>query len=634
MNNVTASLEISPLRAIALSQDLLASYKAIQQLLNTLTVGQIVEATVQSNLVNRAEQALLLIENTPVIVSNEQLDKLTTEIGQKVALQVELVNAEQLVLRPVPVVLPETITERSNNVEQLAQTTPKAADVTIDTTKLINLIEQINPDKKAQAAIAALATDNSPNQLVSSINSNSSAQPNQTEQSSRPTNIVATERAATKMTEVLARQIVINSKRQSSQTNTQNTNLTSSPREPKSSAKIPVPQTTNQSEYSRTGAQSTEIKYAVPQRLTTAQSKAPQSDGYSNTQNAVTSSDTKQIETPQPTTDANANSPQSEQKPSDIIKTDIARNNANQTNEIAAQATNVQPLKNPVTADSTAQKFTQPEIKLSIEVPNQQSYPLLAEAVAKGSNRLNGQKPTLSDSINRLLAQLGRLNSWQTENKRSLRSEAGQQLSKASRDISVAIKDFSRYVVNKQQLKTPAQLKKVIKNSGTFLEAKMATSADSKPASPTVHQDVKANVQRLLHATLYHVAKLQTQSNLSNPVATQVSQSSVPHSSTVTHQTQPPTDLVKLVKQKLSTVGSRSIPLDLPSQLIRILKQILSESNRVMSKLQTNQLGNLRADSLTPQWFFEIPVWQHNSVELLQIFMRQEQKKRNKQSTM
>ena len=635
MNQVAASLEISPLRAIALSQDLLASYKAIQQLLNTLQVGQVVEVTVQTEVINRVERAILLIESTPVIVSNEQLAKLPTQTGQVVQLQVESINGEQLVLKPIP----NNVVSSTPELTQIEQPKPTPVEVAIDTTKLLNLIEQINPDKKAQAAIAELATEISPNQAPPSPNLKAPIQPTNTVQSSHQSRDDHNTQSSSKTNNAPTIELIINSSAQSKQLLDNTNNQSSQRNEPvsnqvvgNSAAQIRNVQTSlteriivnkgataNQPENIRSEIKTKPQPSQVSQSTEQVNQKSDQVQTYE-----------KQLDTKSIKIDDSSNIKQTIQATSDPSTRSQSNLDANVVNN-SSQPVIEQAVRNQSTNDSALQKFSQPEIKLAIELPNQQTFPLLAEAVAKESSRLSGQKSPLSNSLNSLLAQLNRLNTWQSENKRSLRSEAGQQLSKASRDTSVAIKDLSRYVVNKQQLQTPAQLKKVIKNSGNFLEAKMANQADSKQANRTVHQDVKANVQRLLHATLYHVAKLQAQPSTVNSTANLSSQQSLPYSSSSTNptsQTRVSPDLVKLVKQKLSTVGSRTIPMDLPSQLIRILKQILNESNRVMTKLQTNQLGNLRADNLTPQWFFEIPVWHQNAVELLQILMRQEEQKK------
>ena len=678
MNQITASLEISPIRAIALSQDLLASYKAIQQLLNTLQVGQVVEATVQTEVINRAERALLIIQDTPVIVADEQLAKLSVQGGEKVLLQVESLNGDQLVLKPAPI---DANVAPVSEVVASVQPNSRPADVAIDTAKLLNLIEQINPDKKAMAAIVEMADvvipANTSNSTYTTQTSGTSVE-NTTQQASSRAN----PDAATVRTNLI--------QAQTTQDRANPDKVTPDKKAPNNlSAQPPV------SDKAQVVQDGNSVRANLPPNirlssdqpdLNTIRSEIRNDNRANSDTNAVVRSDSsaaekqdspsklpsRGIDNLQQSANSKANirptvtgneqsiltsssaSASGATNQSSVVQSGFVQSGVS-SNELANVATsgqskfdqampnsliqgtsdNVIPDK-----DDAKQRFSDPAIKVSVEVPNQQIFPILAEAVSKEAGRLAAKQGRLSQSLNSLLAQLSRLNEWQGDNKRSLRSQAGQQLTKATRDTSVAINDLSRYVIDKQQLQTPAQVKKIIKNSGNFFEAKLANQAEAKQSHKTVHQDLKANVQRLLHVTLYHIAKLQSQHPSQTPLGTQsTSQSAIANQSVATGQqaniAQTPgtplkqqTDLVKLVKQKLSAIGNRQLPMDLPSQLIRILKQILNETNRVMTKLQTNQLGNLRADNLTPQWFFEIPVWHQQSVELLQILMRQEQSQR------
>ncbi len=675
MNQITASLEISPIRAIALSQDLLASYKAIQQLLNTLQVGQVVEATVQTEVINRAERALLIIQDTPVIVADEQLAKLPVQGGDKVLLQVESLNGDQLVLKPAPI---DANVAPVSEVVASEQPNSRPADVVIDTTKLLNLIEQINPDKKVMAAIVEMAD------VVSPTNTSNSTYTTQTTgTSAENTAQQASSRANPDSATVRANLI-------QAQTTTAPDEANLNKTTPDKTAPIKISTQPPVSDKAQVVQDGKSVRANLPPNIRLSSDQPDLNTIRSeihndNRANIGTSVGLR--------SDASSAEKQDSQSKLPLQGIDKLQQSANPEAKIRATVTgteqsivtgsnapaigatnqsgvdqsgvisNTQPnvttsgqskfdqtMPNSLiqgssetvisTKDDAKQRFSEPAIKVSVEIPNQQTFPILAEAVSKEAGRLAAKQSPLSQSLNSLLAQLSRLNEWQGANKRSLRSEAGQQLTRATRDTSVTINDLSRYVINKQQLQTPAQVKKIIKNSGNFFEAKLANQAEAKQSHKTVHQDLKANVQRLLHATLYHIAKLQSQHPTQTPLGTQsTSQSAIANQQVSTGQQaniaqtpstplKPQTDLVKLVKQKLSAIGNRQLPMDLPSQLIRILKQILNETNRVMTKLQTNQLGNLRADNLTPQWFFEIPVWHQQSVELLQILMRQEQSQR------
>ncbi|MEL0035329.1 MAG: flagellar hook-length control protein FliK [Gammaproteobacteria bacterium] len=673
MNQITASLEISPIRAIALSQDLLASYKAIQQLLNTLQVGQVVEATVQTEVINRAERALLIIQDTPVIVADEQLAKLSVQGGDKVLLQVESLNGDQLVLKPAPI---DANVAPVSEVVASEQPNSRPAEVVINTTKLLNLIEQINPDKKVMAAIVEMAD------VVIPANTSNSTYPTQTtgasaENTAQQASNRANPDAATVRTNLIQSQATPD-KVTPDKANPDKVSPDKLSAQPPVSDKAQVVQDAN----SVRANLPPNIRLSSNQPdLNTIRSEIRNDSRANSDTNAVFRADSSAAEkqdSPSKLPSQSIENLQQSANPEANIRATVTGTEQSIVTSSAAPASGAtsqsgvvqsgvnsneqanvatfgqskfdQTMPNSLiqgtsdtvmpAKDDAKQRFSEPAIKVSVEVPNQQTFPILAEAVSKEAGRLAAKQGPLSQSLNSLLAQLSRLNAWQGDNKRSLRSQAGQQLTKATRDTSVAINDLSRYVINKQQLQTPAQVKKIIKNSGNFFEAKLANQAEAKQSHKTVHQDLKANVQRLLHATLYHIAKLQSQHPSQTPLGAQsTSQSAIANQSVATGQQaniaqtpstplKPQTDLVKLVKQKLSAIGNRQLPMDLPSQLIRILKQILNETNRVMTKLQTNQLGNLRADNLTPQWFFEIPVWHQQSVELLQILMRQEQSQR------
>lgn len=668
MNQITASLEISPIRAIALSQDLLASYKAIQQLLNTLQVGQVVEATVQTEVINRAERALLIIQDTPVIVADEQLAKLPVQGGDKVLLQVESLNGDQLVLKPAPI---DANVAPVSEIVASEQPNSRPADVAIDTAKLLNLIEQINPDKKIMAAIVEMADvvipANTSNNTYTTQTSGTNAENTTQQASSRANPDTAIVRAnliqaqttpdkaspdKTAPSKVSAQPPVSDKAQVVQDGNSVRANLPPNIRLSSEQPDLNTIRSEIRSDNRANSVTSAGFRSDAPAvEKQDSPSKLP-SQGIDNLQQSANPESNIRATitgTEQSIVTSSSASASGASYQSSIVQSGV---NSNEQANVATsgQSKFDQTMPNSLIQgtsetvippkDDAKQRLSESAIKVSVEVPNQLTFPILAEAVSKEAGRLGAKQSPLSQSLNSLLAQLNRLNEWQSDNKRSLRSQAGQQLTKATRDTSVAINDLSRYVINKQQLQTPAQVKKIIKNSGNFFEAKLANQAEAKQSHKTVHQDLKANVQRLLHATLYHVAKLQSQHPSQTPLGTQsTSQSAIANQNVASGQQanitqtsttpfKPQTDLVKLVKQKLSAIGNRQLPMDLPSQLIRILKQILNETNRVMTKLQTNQLGNLRADNLTPQWFFEIPVWHQQSVELLQILMRQEQSQR------
>ena len=163
MPETTAKIEISPLRAIALSRDQLASLRSIQQLLNNLNVGQVVSAQLITEVVNQEAKAYLSIQDTRIELANEQLanipKSLTKTNADQLTVRVVAISGEQLSLK--------VLDEQPTAKQAPEQPPAPASDTSIDAVKLLQLIEQINPALAANSKITKEIIDQVQQQLKS-----------------------------------------------------------------------------------------------------------------------------------------------------------------------------------------------------------------------------------------------------------------------------------------------------------------------------------------------------------------------------------------------------------------------------------------------------------------------------------
>ncbi len=672
MSQLPVNLEISPLKAIALSQDQLASLKAVQQLLNSLVPGQVVEAQLVVEEINNRTNAVLIIQDTRLVLGNDQLDAVRPDADNKLMLQVVAISGEQLQV--------EVIRDSAAQNAPLSRSPELVSDIQavperlIDTTKLIALIQQVNPDFNSSSEttqalmnyIQSGAPSSTQTPVVSSASAGTTdgAKPSVAGEASRSntantitataTNIdpkVSISQSHTEKNPSGANQQVASQSNQPAALNTLSSQLgkvLSEPNSPGIHGQQPITAKSDNSQ-SITSDRMVQTTSATP---SDGAILSPKNAADNSPNSSVAGSDSGQ-KSMNPTASGAGSMPiEMEQQPNsaqrntvpadatvsdevDLLTSNKHKESAGETtsqnnvttNRAIDSGTNIPVTNAPANTADAIKAYTQPKISVPIVIPQSESFPLLATTVSQESQRLSGATQNISRQLNTLFAQLARLNQWQGDNKRALRAESGQLLNKASRDVTVALKDLHRYVPDVKQLKTAAEVKKAIRQSGNFLEAKAAMNRTNSPTTqPSIHQDLKANIQRVISASLYHIAKLQSANSgaQTNAQSTQPASPQAGQSPLLTPSAQAQPDLVKLVKQKLHGMTSRSIPADLPNQLIRILTQILTQTSRAMNRLQSNQLSNLRPDTLAPQWFFELPVWQNIGTDLVQILMRKE----------
>lgn len=275
-------------------------------------------------------------------------------------------------------------------------------------------------------------------------------------------------------------------------------------------------------------------------------------------------------------------------------------------------------------SQASIRELTKAQVETSIQLPDRVQFPVLNEAVIQASQRLAGRQATMSDSLQNLLQQLNKLQDWSSANKRYLRSSQGQALNKASVDTIGGLKELQRYVADPKQLETSQGVKKALQQSGIFAEQKrIKHNPQLNTRQANLHNDTKVNLQRIVTATLYHMAKLSnfttTADIPTNTVTTTPASLLSPKSKTAV-----PNDLVRMIKERLNAYGEQRLPAELPKRLMQLLQQVLNQSNQALQRTELSQLGNLRSDSQSPQWFFELPIWTGKDTDNLELLMRRE----------
>jgi len=276
---------------------------------------------------------------------------------------------------------------------------------------------------------------------------------------------------------------------------------------------------------------------------------------------------------------------------------------------------------------------------------------MLSDKITVAYNRHLQTSTSTEKSINRLFSQLHRLNQWSAENKAQSRSEGGASSGKMASDLKESLKDLFRYINNKNIMNTPKSVERAIKQSGTFLESRTNSQTQQQQNQPnkpspelTLHKDFKANLNRVLTTALYNLAKIKltqqmtpgtlantstsTLAKAANSAAAATSTGSNPQMTTPQKQTGEnlgflKNDLIANIKNRLMKFSAgRTAATNLP-QLEIITREILKNVQSALSRTQLNQLTNLRPDSSTQQWLFEVPVMNNKEVDVFSMFLKE-----------
>ena len=166
-----------------------------------------------------------------------------------------------------------------------------------------------------------------------------------------------------------------------------------------------------------------------------------------------------------------------------------------------------------------------------------------------------------------------------------------------------------------------------------------ATQKLAKPSIElTLHKDIKANLNRVLATALYNLAKINTPQSSSTqiPHASQTAANSSTGTSSPSANTSAAqraltdgsslqnSNLLNNIKTKLKQfTAGRAVVSNLP-ELEHITKEVLKNVQEALSRTQLGQLTNLRPESSTQQWLFELPIMNGKTVDSFSIYLKEE----------
>lgn len=190
--------------------------------------------------------------------------------------------------------------------------------------------------------------------------------------------------------------------------------------------------------------------------------------------------------------------------------------------------------------------------------------------------------------------------------------------------ITESIQKLMRSLPRATDLRTPEQLKQALRDSGAFLESKLADSSKARlPQKNSVAAaDIKANLLRLL-AQLSKLAP----SRLADPVASLSKSTGDPlaqfgdddQTGTATPSAQnrlPPLPIFSLQPQ-----GRALANLTFDMSMPLLLQQLAEQADSALSRMHATQLSHTqeRPDSPVQTWTLELPVRLGDNVDVMQI---------------
>jgi hypothetical protein len=670
-----ANIEIVSQQIAALTSDRKVVEQQLQRLISALEVGTVIEAQLDTRQIRGVETTVLLIDDIPIAIKEEQIKQIDSRSDQVLKLKVQSLSRQRIELKiiPSPGSRPADVIPVAENIN--------AAEVPAkpNQTSLLELINQLNPDNTAKQTNPAQTQWDKQVQQPSTPDANPIVQGSQHLQgehreaqvqklTSSPDNPLATGLSANNIKNESTQAAITSTGRQT--VSQQNSNAAE-----QTPGKAPVIQSnetaklTIKTDITTTVSARTEQAATPAQQVQTTvnfQGKSQADSGIridtpggestiqitqqpllpaSGTEQKITDSSTAVLPSSVPfnltkqdgaETTVTIKQPQLSAYKQEAIAGNVIEQDISGSYQKSVQAelglnqgeaSQAQPDTNKQASITSDNRYALPELKLNISLPDAQQFPILAQAVQQAAIQLQSSPTGMTDQLNRLLNQLERLNTVQSTNKRELRSESGQVLNKATEDLKRGLKDLQRYIPEAKQLTNGPKLTKAFRQSGIFFEQKQQVNQQqqSSHAKPSIHHDLKANLQRLISASLYHIAKISTTyQSASQTTGTGTTTTAQQATGAIATKLTPKTDLITRVKQRLQGVSNQAVSADLPRQIERLLRQILTQSNEAMNRTKLNQLGNLRPDTAPPQWFFEIPVMNQQRVEPVQIFIRRE----------
>jgi len=621
------------------------SDEQVRMLIEVLRVGEVLKAEVSQREVNGRQETELLLKAIKIPLDQKQVQQLDAALNQPLRLKVTSLD-NQLQLQ---VINNPNITGQQQKQLENPSLIARSVDKQTDLLKVINQIQNHQGTRTNLESITPNTREPQTNTITSKREPSTNVTTNNTDSKveSKVQNKVDTavlnrikqpEASITKTSEQSSTNNIQSSNKETTlqpprQTNDSQTNkkipsdtitqVTTAPLSHKLDVNIITSRNSNAELDNHSTPSSTDTQNSITQQKTntepvsvqkavekTTELSTKQLNVISSNQNQVTG-----VKVTEQQTAIELSKPSSPEHQSKAIE--LTNNNI-----LIAQST-----------FTTEKPYQETQIKMNIQVPDIAQFPILNQTVQQHTAKLIGNQASLGDSLQKLLNQLNNLNKWAAQNKRPLRSESAQHMNKAVQDTQQGIKDVLRYINSPKDIKTTHGVRKALNQSGVFLEQKqqqIKQQNEHGKGTTSLHRDTKANVQRLVSATLYHLGKLaSTGTGTSNP-QTQATPGQTGLYQSPEGKTQAgvklPDTLMTMIKQRLHSYGQKAIPADLPKQLERILKTILQQSNSALGRSQLHQMANLRPDNLAPQWFFELPIQMQKEVENLQILIKQESK--------
>lgn len=194
----------------------------------------------------------------------------------------------------------------------------------------------------------------------------------------------------------------------------------------------------------------------------------------------------------------------------------------------------------------------------------------------------------------------------------------------------------------------PASLQQALRDSGTFLESKLAQSVtpqQSVPKGETLARDFKANLLRLVQVLRENVANSAPTTGRNTPAAPATAQTTAAALSSQLASTLAATTSARLPPGTFSDPSAplqRGLP-PLPPPLAALAQlaksgtpltpqELLRHVEGALARVQLNQLSSLPLDrQLAPEWLIELPVRRDSETDIwcLRISRDQEQDKKS-----
>jgi len=286
------------------------------------------------------------------------------------------------------------------------------------------------------------------------------------------------------------------------------------------------------------------------------------------------------------------------------------------------------------------------KLEVSVNLPDKDKFPLLSEKLAHAYQRLLPAQQTNAKSINNLFSQLQRLNQYSLNKKSTRGATTSTQSVKLAADLKESLKDLFRYISHKDNLKSGKSIEKALRQSGTFLEKRNRIVQESTKqqntktsVEPTLHKDLKANLNRVLATALYNLAKINT-TKPSTTTTTTTSTTTGSNPTTGTEKSSPGlarqlsgntsasgNNLIQNIRNQLSSFKGASARADFMPELEKITKEVLKNVQSAIFRSQLGQLTNLRPESAPQQWVFELPVMNNKEIDLFFVQFKEHETK-------